>query len=138
MTDYVDARKAYLERLLSIRQREQRHLSQVDFELLISRFDPLIAKVKAQIASLESASSISNPAKAFKNPRLQLDSGFIYVNASVVPEAYLHSSPTVYIAIQNRGFRSESVSWCEMTLPNNELPVPPKSAWKRSAQIPAL
>jgi hypothetical protein len=38
----------YLERLYILRKREQEHLSTVDFQLFIWKFDQLIEKVKQQ------------------------------------------------------------------------------------------
>jgi hypothetical protein len=55
----IDAQKAYLERLKSARRREQRHLSDADFQVFIARFDKLIQRVETELRGLESASNPS-------------------------------------------------------------------------------
>lgn len=51
--DYLEIRRVYLCRLQEMRLREQVHLSGVDFELFTRHFDPLIAKVREEVATLE-------------------------------------------------------------------------------------
>jgi hypothetical protein len=53
--DYVNARKAYLERLRGMRSRELENLSAVDFHLFTSRFDPLIKKIETEVLLFEKA-----------------------------------------------------------------------------------
>jgi hypothetical protein len=48
----INAMQVYLERLMRMRQREKEHLSDVDFVLFISRFDPLISKVEKELERL--------------------------------------------------------------------------------------
>ena len=44
--DYIDSQEAYLERLRQMRQREKKHLSDVDFALFSKSFDRLVSKVE--------------------------------------------------------------------------------------------
>jgi hypothetical protein len=53
--DYVNARKAYLDRLRAMRRRELENLSSVDFDLFSSRFDPLIEEIATEVQELEKA-----------------------------------------------------------------------------------
>jgi hypothetical protein len=53
--DYVNARKAYLERLRAMRSRELENLSAVDFDLFTSRFDPLIEEIETEVLNPERA-----------------------------------------------------------------------------------
>ena len=50
--ELINARKAYLSRLQAIRSREEQHLSEVDFQLFVRGFDPLIDKVRAEVEEL--------------------------------------------------------------------------------------
>ena len=52
-SDYFEVRKTYLDRLKQMREREEKHLSAVDFDLFSSRFDRLIATVKSEIDEFE-------------------------------------------------------------------------------------
>jgi hypothetical protein len=55
--NHGDAKRAYLERLQSIRRREEQHLSAADFKLFIKRFDQLIRRVEIEVQALESTSN---------------------------------------------------------------------------------
>ena len=61
----IDAQKAYLERLRSMRRREERHLSVADFQVFVKRFEQLIRRVETELQALESA--LNTPIQTFPN-----------------------------------------------------------------------
>jgi hypothetical protein len=64
--EYIDAHRAYLNRLRDLRQREEENLSDVDFRLFSSRFDRLIEKTQTQVDELERMHNRENLTKSFQ------------------------------------------------------------------------
>jgi hypothetical protein len=57
----VEAQRAYLERLRAMRHREQQHMSKVDFEIFIKRFDDLLQRVESDLQALEANCQVAIP-----------------------------------------------------------------------------
>ncbi len=62
--DSISARRIYLDRLKSMRERERRHLSAADFALFTKRFDKLIAEVEADLRQRGEEAASGNRASA--------------------------------------------------------------------------
>jgi hypothetical protein len=140
MSDYVKARKSYLERLASIRQREEEHLSVADFQLVASRLDPLIAKVRSEVDEIERLSKGYTYTATQANCSLQ--PGVVFIDAYVVIDYYRTSAqyqPPSYststITDQFDEVFPREVTWMEASLSNLKLAVPVRSAWSK---LPSL
>jgi hypothetical protein len=93
----ANAKRAYLERLRSIRRREEQHLSTADFGLFITRFDQLMQRVEIELEALESASNPliqAYPNGVFVAPEARTLHYLIIDEASAPScSAYHHSEP---------------------------------------------
>src|SRR5271163_1920546 len=93
-SEHFDANKAYLSRLQNLRQREKENLSDVDFRLFSSRFDPLIEKIKAEIDDLvRNHSMVRESLSIFysrcRGSSMQAGACSVVVHLKVNPEPYV-------------------------------------------------